>query len=50
MDGPQERTLERIPAGEIQNTIDGFAQQGWIVSKRIDNPDGSVTITFKKGP
>lgn len=50
MDGPQERTLERIPADEIQTTIDGFAQQGWTVSKQVDHADGSSTITFQKSP
>ena len=49
MSGPQERTLEKIPSNEIQNTIDGFAQQGWEVSKRVDHADGSATITFRKG-
>lgn len=49
MSGPQERTLERIPASEIQTTIDGFARQGWVVSNRIDHSDGSATITFREG-
>ena len=49
MNEPLERTLERIPANEIQETIQGFAQQGWTVSKRVNHSDGSVTITFRKG-
>ena len=50
MAGPQERTLERIPADEIQTTVAGFAQQGWTVSKQVDHADGSAAITFQKAP